>query len=328
MYVCIHVCISLYPPTEWTVAKDPCTSPTQADLFKAVSDGKPDLVNTLIRSRADPTQLDKFGRTALFAAVLNARTLANGPSLDDSRRCIDILLKSGCRCDWVDKDGFDIRKHLQQLLDSVDKHRCNIPKLFLPLDTVHDGVQTCTKTPQEVVALWRTSKPCDIVRLLHEVLSQPKPEEVLTTLEQLRDFAAGAELPDPLTGRSSLHVAALYGHQEAVAILLRHRCDPLKTDILGRTALHVAAARGHVECSRTILRHWFQDGGTRALLAKEDLFGDTPLIAAEKNAQHEVASILEDAETPRLWLLCEEEEDRKDGEDAKERLKGFRVVEA
>ncbi|CAE7881220.1 Rai14 [Symbiodinium microadriaticum] len=279
------------PPSSKQMTLDPCTSPTQADLFKAVSDGKPDLVNTLIRSRADPTQLDKFGRTALFAAVLNARTLANGPSLDDSRRCIDILLKSGCRCDWVDKDGFDIRKHLQQLLDSVDKHRCNIPKLFLPLDTVHDGVQTCTKTPQEVVALWRTSKPCDIVRLLHEVLSQPKPEEVLTTLEQLRDFAAGAELPDPLTGRSSLHVAALYGHQAGSQACI--------ADSLPLT------------CSSV-----------------EDLFGDTPLIAAEKNAQHEVASILEDAETPRLWLLCEEEEDRKDGEDAKERLKGFRVVEA
>ncbi|CAE7747580.1 RAI14, partial [Symbiodinium sp. CCMP2456] len=292
----------------------------EADLHKAVSDGKPDVVDTLIRSRADPTQLDKFGRTALFAAVLNARTLAHGPSLDDSRRCIDILLKSGCRCDSVDKDGFDIRNHLQQLLDSVDIHRCNIPKLFLPLDTVHDGVPTCTKTPQEVVALWRTSKPCDVLRLLHEVLSQPKPEEVLTTLEQLQDFAAGAGLPDPLTGRSSLHLAALYGHQEAVAILLRHRCDPLKTDILGRTALHVAAARGHVECSRAILRHSFQDGGARALLAKEDVFGDTPLIAAEKNAQHDVASILEDAETPRLWMLCEEEEQRKDEEDAKEKM--------
>ena len=140
--------------TERIAAQDPCTSPTQADLYKAVSHGKPDVVNTLIRSRADPTQLDKFGRTALFAAVLNARTLADGPSLDDSLRCIDILLKSGCRRDWVDADGFDIRKHLQQLLDSVDKHRCNIPKHFLPLETLRDSVQTSTKAPEEVAALW------------------------------------------------------------------------------------------------------------------------------------------------------------------------------
>jgi ankyrin repeat protein len=59
--------------------------------------------------------------------------------------------------------------------------------------------------------------------------------------------AAGAALnaADELGGDTALHLAALWGHTEALRALLRLGANTAVTDVLGNTPLHHCADSGH-----------------------------------------------------------------------------------
>ena len=137
-----------------------------------------------MRSRADPNQRDKFGRTALFAAVINAAALANERSAHQSR-CIELLLKGGCCSSCLDAHGLSIMDYLWQLHIPEHEHikfyvpkpkqhaGCNIPaetRVSSELWRIVRSAQACSsRLVKEVAALWRTCcNPSEAMWLLHE----------------------------------------------------------------------------------------------------------------------------------------------------------------
>lgn len=52
--------------------------------------------------------------------------------------------------------------------------------------------------------------------------------------------------------RRALHLAAVAGHAETLALLLSEGCDTAARDEDSLTPLHLAAAAGHVECARAL----------------------------------------------------------------------------
>ena len=73
-----------------------------------------------------------------------------------------------------------------------------------------------------------------------------------------------------------LSMAAKYGHEEVVSLLLDGGADPNKANPRGRTALHLAARRGHTSIAKTLI-----DRG--AYVNFTDEHGQTPLHKAAPN---------------------------------------------
>lgn len=85
------------------------------------------------------------------------------------------------------------------------------------------------------------------------------------TILGLRHHAASALLPQPppacpparrrdSEGRTCLHYAAGYGHEECVDVLLEHSADPRARDSNGDVPLHFAAIHGHPMCAYNIAK--------------------------------------------------------------------------
>jgi ankyrin repeat protein len=74
---------------------------------------------------------------------------------------------------------------------------------------------------------------------------------------------------------TALMIAANEGHHEAVAILMRAKCDFKIQDVKGRTALYIAVENGNAEAMRRLL----EDAGKSALEIA-DKEGNTPYLAA------------------------------------------------
>lgn len=83
--------------------------------------------------------------------------------------------------------------------------------------------------------------------------------------------------PDDIRGdvaqETALHVAAQYGHQSMLSLLLSHGAAVGPVDLAGQTPLHSAASQGHEEVAAVLLRHGAQltaldnDGNTAMHLA-------------------------------------------------------------
>ncbi|XP_032087211.1 ankyrin repeat domain-containing protein 27 isoform X3 [Thamnophis elegans] len=87
------------------------------------------------------------------------------------------------------------------------------------------------------------------------------------------------------TGLTPLHVAALHGHVDLVALLLKHGANVEAKDVNQAGPLHFACQNGHfqvvkylIECS--VKQH------------KKDIYGNTPLMYACLNGYQEIAAIL------------------------------------
>lgn len=72
---------------------------------------------------------------------------------------------------------------------------------------------------------------------------------------------------------TSLHIAALYGHDLLSNTLLSHGADPCKKGYLGRTPLHMSSLSGYVECCRKFLQ-------ANVDLNAQDDSGKTPIHCA------------------------------------------------
>ena len=86
------------------------------------------------------------------------------------------------------------------------------------------------------------------------------------------DAHAGTEIRNE-RGWTELMLAAFYGHNETVELLLKHGANIFAVDSGGNTALHWAAFAGHVSCAKLLLEN-------HADVDARSSFGWTPLLQA------------------------------------------------
>jgi len=86
-------------------------------------------------------------------------------------------------------------------------------------------------------------------------------------------------------GRTTVHMAAVHGHIEAVRLLLQFGGDPNKSDKHGHTAVHNAARHGHSNALQLLL-HCGGDPN------KGDGSGDTPVFWATRTRHADALQVL------------------------------------
>ncbi|XP_015685175.1 ankyrin repeat domain-containing protein 27-like, partial [Protobothrops mucrosquamatus] len=87
------------------------------------------------------------------------------------------------------------------------------------------------------------------------------------------------------TGLSSLHVAALHGHVDLVALLLKHGANMEAKDVNQAGPLHFACQNGHFQVVEFLIE-------CTAKQNKKDIYGNTPLMYACLKGYQEIAAIL------------------------------------
>uniref|UniRef100_A0A670ZU57 VPS9 domain-containing protein n=1 Tax=Pseudonaja textilis TaxID=8673 RepID=A0A670ZU57_PSETE len=87
------------------------------------------------------------------------------------------------------------------------------------------------------------------------------------------------------TGLMSLHVAALHGHVDLVALLLKHGANIEAKDVNQAGPLHFACQNGHFQVVKYLIQ-------CRAKQNRRDIYGNTPLMYACLNGYQEIAAIL------------------------------------
>ena len=80
----------------------------------------------------------------------------------------------------------------------------------------------------------------------------------------------------PATHSRALHLAATYGHQSTVCVLLSHGAAVDSQDHRGLTPLHVASEGGHLSCVISLLQ-------AGASISLPTIQGDRPIHVAARN---------------------------------------------
>lgn len=115
--------------------------------------------------------------------------------------------------------------------------------------------------------------------------------ELLQVLEKVR---LGVPVDCQSTwGRSALHMAAVKGHAETLAVLIHNGADLHASTGFGDTALLLAAEEGCLECVKTLV----QNGSS---VDMSNMACYTPLHNAAKEGHLEVVSYLQ-PEGPSCW---------------------------
>ncbi|XP_045113553.1 ankyrin repeat and SAM domain-containing protein 1A-like isoform X12 [Portunus trituberculatus] len=112
------------------------------------------------------------------------------------------------------------------------------------------------------------------------------PLASLHVLEYLRR-GPGANVQDS-SGYTALHLAALNGHKDVVALLLAHEASCNVQDGEGSTPLHLAAWAGHTEVVRTLLHQ----GPSISNVNHQNKGGETALHCAAQYGHTEAAQLL------------------------------------
>ena len=100
-------------------------------------------------------------------------------------------------------------------------------------------------------------------------------------------LAAGddVEQRDPTSLAKPIHVAALFGHEEIIQLLLSHRANVNSRDRIDSTPLYYASQEGHFASVMTLLH-----AGADTLLP--DIYGSLPIHKAAERNHSEVVRIL------------------------------------
>ena len=106
-----------------------------------------------------------------------------------------------------------------------------------------------------------------------------------TILEKLLSAGGNPNTQTGPNGETALMIAARYGYDKGVQVLLNASADVNIQNSEGNTALHFAADKGHLGICKMLLA-----SGARASLTNSD--GNTPLDYAQSKDHHEVCELL------------------------------------
>ncbi|XP_058530472.1 ankyrin repeat domain-containing protein 27 isoform X2 [Ochotona princeps] len=118
----------------------------------------------------------------------------------------------------------------------------------------------------------------------HPLCQCPKCAPAQKKLARLPASGLGVNVTNQ-DGYSPLHVAALHGRADLIALLLKHGAYTGANSASQAVPLHLACQKGHFQVVKCLL-------DSHAKPNKRDLSGNTPLIYACAGGHHEVAALL------------------------------------
>ncbi|XP_059511355.1 inversin isoform X2 [Stegostoma tigrinum] len=181
----------------------------------AAGKGSDDVLRTMLRVKSDIdiNMADKYGGTALHAAVLSGHV-----------RTVKLLLKYGAQV-----DAMDVMKHTPLFRACEMGHKEVIHTLIEGGARV-DLLDQDGHSPLHWAALGGNA---DVCQILIQNLINPN----------MQDYA----------GRTPLQCAACGGYINCMAILMENKADPNIQDKEGRTALHWSCNNGYLEAVKLLL---------------------------------------------------------------------------
>ncbi|XP_063066188.1 ankycorbin isoform X4 [Engraulis encrasicolus] len=106
-------------------------------------------------------------------------------------------------------------------------------------------------------------------------------------------------------GKSALHVAAMKGQAECLAVILAHGADVAVIDASGSTALHLAAKNNHQDCAKKLIQSKSAldacDGSGKTALHQAAMCGNTAIV--QLLCEHRSPVNIQDAEGSTPLLL-------------------------
>ncbi|KAM5134212.1 ankyrin repeat domain-containing protein 27 isoform 2-T2 [Callospermophilus lateralis] len=118
----------------------------------------------------------------------------------------------------------------------------------------------------------------------HPLCQCPKCAPAQKKLARIPTNGLGVNVTN-LDGSSPLHVAALHGRVDLIALLLKHGANAGARNTNQAVPLHLACQKGHFQVVKYLL-----DSNVKP--NKKDISGNTPLIYACSSGHHEVAALL------------------------------------
>uniref|UniRef100_A0AAQ4NW16 Ankyrin repeat domain 52 n=1 Tax=Gasterosteus aculeatus aculeatus TaxID=481459 RepID=A0AAQ4NW16_GASAC len=210
-------------------------------LHLAALHGFPDCCRKLLSNAGDDINiLDDQGRTCLHAAASGGSSLhyaaANGNS-----QCTISLVRAGAEVNELDLTGcsplhYAAASHTFCGETNSEPNHCDEKCLDFLLD---NGANPTLKNSKGYSAV-------------HYAAAYGNKQHLELLLEISFNCLEEVESNIPV---SPLHLAAYYGHCEALCLLCETLVSLDVRDIEGRTALHLAAQRGFATCVEVLLKH-------------------------------------------------------------------------
>lgn len=259
-------------------------------LLRAIEKNHIEIARLLLNFGCNVNAADRQGRTALMTAAWK-----------NHWHMLNELLRRGADVNRRDNMGRNVLHNL-----AADKH-CNwghdVINLLLSTDVCidgYDGQDDLKRSPLHWATVMGKVELCEML---------------LTRARHPRADVNAVEI----RGKTSLHLAASYGKDDVVELLLRHGADVKVKSDGGWTPLHIACERGNVNIVKILLENGAEinarllNGTTplhvaaqaghkdvvKCLLERNDVeraardaFGITPFLRAAQNRMKDVVDLL------------------------------------
>ncbi|KAM4751405.1 protein phosphatase 1 regulatory subunit 12C [Anableps anableps] len=238
------------------------------------------------KAMLEETEQSKAGNGENLPDIINCSnadgiTALHQACIDGSMEIVTFLLEHGADVNQVDSEGWtplhvasscgypDIAEFLLQKGASLTAVNCDGD---VPLDIALD------ETTESLLHDYTQRQGVDV-----EAAKRKEEEQMMSDARMWLNEGPPADVRDPRTGATPLHVAAAKGYTEALKILCQCGLDVSATDFDGWTPLHAAA-------------HWGQEEACRILaeqlcnMEARSNGGQTPFDVADES----LAELLED----------------------------------
>jgi ankyrin repeat protein len=246
----------------------------------------PDIIDELITSGADISNLDKHNMNVLMIAV--------------SKNQIAI----------VEHLLFAINNQLNKIFDQVTKRNNrsifllavktgSIPMCALLLTHPYIRWDTIDKQRMNAFHIAAQNNHSELIEFLCNHIR--KSEKLISIKSSSYTDSDSINIPQPSPtlrlyidaqnedGKTPLHFAAEQGHTLCVEILLKYGADVLLTNYLGQLALHTAIQNGHSQCVDLLIRYSIKNlANFQSVLSRRQ----SPLITACQNGFIDIIRLL------------------------------------